>query len=195
MRRSFPAAKIFALMSRRNTVLKSAASSCVRGGTSRVLVRPGADAFGITAMPQEAVVETQVSAKLIPCLARLPKTETRFADVGDVTSPATQPRPNGYVLARPRDAESRRCECRDKSFVPEDRVWASGYVPSKRHQKILGPPASPSRVFGVYEQQPFGIRRDIRGASIIRHCSNRLMLLGDLNAWRDRSGNVRSCGS
>src|SRR6185295_11141396 len=52
-------------------------------------------------------------------------------------------------------------------------------------------------VSGVYEQQPFGISRRYPWGfrSIIRHCSNRLMLLGDLNAWRDRGGNVRSCGS
>src|SRR6478672_11504800 len=73
---------MLALISCRNAVLKAAASWPVSGGTSRVLVRPGADAFAITAMPHELPAETQACAEFIPCLARLPMTRTRFADVG-----------------------------------------------------------------------------------------------------------------
>jgi hypothetical protein len=36
------------------------------------LVRPGADAFAMTAMPHDLAAETQASAEFIPCLARLP---------------------------------------------------------------------------------------------------------------------------
>src|SRR6185295_8132680 len=47
------AASTLAATSCRNAVLNAAASSKVSGGTSRVFVRPGAEAFAITAMPQE----------------------------------------------------------------------------------------------------------------------------------------------
>jgi hypothetical protein len=41
-------------MSCRNAVLSAAASSKLSGGTSRVLVRPGAEALAMIAMPQLA---------------------------------------------------------------------------------------------------------------------------------------------
>src|ERR1700686_2322880 len=44
---------MLAATSCRKAVLKAAASSKVSGGTSRVLVRPGIDAFAITATPQD----------------------------------------------------------------------------------------------------------------------------------------------
>src|SRR5215470_8737543 len=44
---------MFAATSLRKAVLKAAASANVSGGTSRVLVFPGSEAFAITAMPQE----------------------------------------------------------------------------------------------------------------------------------------------
>src|SRR5437899_12908597 len=47
------AATMLAATSCRNAVLKAAASSKVRGGASRVLVRPGNDAFAITATPHD----------------------------------------------------------------------------------------------------------------------------------------------
>ena len=50
---SFPVASRLSAMSRRKVVLQAAASSSVKGGDSRVLARPGSDAFAITAMPQE----------------------------------------------------------------------------------------------------------------------------------------------
>src|SRR5688572_14600054 len=46
---------MFSAISRRNTLLHAAASSNVSGGTSLVLVRPGWEAFAMTAMPQPAV--------------------------------------------------------------------------------------------------------------------------------------------
>src|SRR5579871_642131 len=45
---------MLAATSCRNAVLNAAASSKVSGGTSRVLVLPGSEAFAITAMPQDA---------------------------------------------------------------------------------------------------------------------------------------------
>src|SRR5215469_576624 len=44
---------MFAATSLRKAVLNAAASSRVSGGTSRVLVFPGSEAFAITAMPQD----------------------------------------------------------------------------------------------------------------------------------------------
>src|SRR5215471_3956948 len=44
---------MFAATSLRKAVLNAAASSKVSGGTSRVLVFPGSEAFAITAMPQD----------------------------------------------------------------------------------------------------------------------------------------------
>ena len=43
-------------MSCRNAVLSAAASSKVSGGTKRVLVRPGAEALAMMAMPQVSPV-------------------------------------------------------------------------------------------------------------------------------------------
>jgi hypothetical protein len=50
----------FSAMSFKKAVLKFAASSKVRGGQSRVFVRPGCDAFAMTATPQNASVELNV---------------------------------------------------------------------------------------------------------------------------------------
>src|SRR5215470_9941868 len=47
---------MFAATSLRKAVLNAAASSKVSGGTSRVLVLPGSEAFAITAMPQDAML-------------------------------------------------------------------------------------------------------------------------------------------
>src|SRR5215469_13658295 len=44
---------MLAAMSCRKAVLKAQASALVKGGTSRVLVRPGKEALAITAIPQE----------------------------------------------------------------------------------------------------------------------------------------------
>src|SRR6266436_5540084 len=52
-------------ISRRNAVLHCAASSNVRGGTKRVLVRPGIDALAITAIPQVGTAALSVSAKAV----------------------------------------------------------------------------------------------------------------------------------
>jgi hypothetical protein len=88
---------MLALISCRNAVLKAAASWPVSGGTSRVLVRPGADAFAMTAMPHDVMpkdvmptdlpAETQAFAEFIRCLARLPQQERVSLTSGDVTSP------------------------------------------------------------------------------------------------------------
>ena len=50
-------------MSRRNAVLYCAASSNVSGGTSLVFVRPGIDAFAITAIPCYIGFNTQQGAE------------------------------------------------------------------------------------------------------------------------------------
>src|SRR5262245_2313193 len=49
------AARMLSAMSPRNAVLQRAASSKVSGGTRRVLVRPGIEAFAITAIPQVGI--------------------------------------------------------------------------------------------------------------------------------------------
>ena len=69
--RSRAASRMLVLMSCRNAVLNAAASRPVSGGTSRVLVRPGADAFAMTAMPHELAVEAEASADIIRSLACL----------------------------------------------------------------------------------------------------------------------------
>src|SRR5712691_11629186 len=50
------AAWMLSAISRRNAVLNCPASSNDSGGTRRVLVLPGADAFAITAIPQAGIV-------------------------------------------------------------------------------------------------------------------------------------------
>src|SRR5712671_2469276 len=50
---ALPASRMLAWISWRNAVLNKAASWEVSGGTSLVLVRPAAEAFAMTAMPQE----------------------------------------------------------------------------------------------------------------------------------------------
>src|SRR5208337_2305303 len=54
---SAAAAIRFPAMSLRNAVLKLAASSKVSGGQSLVFVRPGCDAFAITATPQNGMLD------------------------------------------------------------------------------------------------------------------------------------------
>src|SRR5213592_408554 len=64
-------------ISRRNAVLHCAASSNVRGGTKRVLVRPAIDALAITAIPQVGIAALSISAtavRMTPPVPRHPST-------------------------------------------------------------------------------------------------------------------------
>src|SRR6266478_9523818 len=60
-------------ISRRNAVLHCAASSNVRGGTKRVLVRPGIDALAITAIPQVGTAALSVSAMAVRMTPPMPR--------------------------------------------------------------------------------------------------------------------------
>ena len=62
----------------RKTVLRAAASSKVSGGTRRVLVRPGTEAFAMTAMPQAAFALDELgSSSSFPCRRRPGSTHLR----------------------------------------------------------------------------------------------------------------------
>src|SRR5215472_2401918 len=68
-------------ISRRNAVLHCAASSNVRGGTKRVLVRPAIDALAITATPQVETAVLSISAtavRMTPPMPRGPSTYPRL---------------------------------------------------------------------------------------------------------------------
>src|ERR1700757_4073945 len=68
-------------ISRRNAVLHCAASSNVRGGTKRVLVRPAIDALAITAIPQVGIAALSISAtavRMTPPMPRHPSTYPRL---------------------------------------------------------------------------------------------------------------------
>ncbi len=62
------AARILAATSCRKAVLKAAASSKLKGGTNRVLVRPGTDAFAITAIPQDDSNASPLRNGLVMCV-------------------------------------------------------------------------------------------------------------------------------
>src|SRR5256885_15614601 len=72
-------------ISRRNAVLHCAASSNVRGGTKRVLVRPAIDALAITAIPQVGIAALSISAtavRMTPPVPRHPSTYPRLVRRG-----------------------------------------------------------------------------------------------------------------
>src|SRR5262245_36072468 len=76
------APRMLSATSRRKAVLQAAASSKVSGGTRRVLVRPGAEALAITAIPQAGIearslgrtvvrISSQTSRPIRRCSTRL----------------------------------------------------------------------------------------------------------------------------
>src|SRR5262249_56874201 len=66
-------------ISRRNAVLHCAASSYVRGGTNRVLVRPAIDALAITAIPQVGTAALSISATAVRMTPPMPRDPPRYA--------------------------------------------------------------------------------------------------------------------
>src|SRR5262249_27733912 len=66
-------------ISRRNAVLHCAASSYVRGGTRRVLVRPAIDALAITAIPQVGTAQLSISATAVRMTPPMPRDPPRYA--------------------------------------------------------------------------------------------------------------------
>src|SRR6516165_1377380 len=65
-------------ISRRNAVLHCAASSNVRGGTKRVLLRPAIDALAITAIPQVATAVLSISATAVRMTPPMPRDPPRY---------------------------------------------------------------------------------------------------------------------
>src|SRR5258708_23732546 len=79
-------------ISRRNAVLHCAASSNVRGGTKRVLVRPGIHALAITAIPQVGTAALSVSAMAVRMTPPMPRDNSH---PGEPIVSAVFPKPPG----------------------------------------------------------------------------------------------------
>src|SRR5215471_7280783 len=64
---------MFSAISRTNAVLHCAACSKVRGGTNRVLVRPGTDALAIAAIPQAGTLALPRSRTALRMTTPIPR--------------------------------------------------------------------------------------------------------------------------
>src|SRR6266481_6436548 len=82
-------------ISRRNAVLHCAASSNVRGGTKRLLVRPGIDALAITAIPQVGTAALSVSAMAVRMTPPMPRDNSH---PGEPIVSAVFPKPPGKAV-------------------------------------------------------------------------------------------------
>src|SRR5262249_27344293 len=93
---------MFSAISRTNAVLHCAACSKVKGGTNRVLVRPGTDALAIAAIPQAGTLALPTALRMTTPIPRDTPSGARLVQRNSQQRFAPHRQPTGSRQARRR---------------------------------------------------------------------------------------------